>query len=86
VACSPQAWAAASPYLLLEACLGLSIDTAAGRITLSHPVLPHALERVFISDLVVGEASIDLELCRHAGTVTVAAPKRRGHVELVTMQ
>jgi glycogen debranching enzyme len=86
VACSPQTWAAASPYLLLEACLGLSIDTAAGRITLSHPVLPEAVERIFLSGLVVGDASIDLELVQHSGTVTVAAPKRRGRIEVVTVQ
>src|SRR6185503_4788148 len=29
VACSPQSWAAAAPFLLLQACLGLSIDARA---------------------------------------------------------
>jgi len=32
VACSPQAWSAASVFLLIQASLGLAIDGLAGRV------------------------------------------------------
>jgi glycogen debranching enzyme len=86
VACSPQAWSAAAPYLLMESCLGLSIDALHARITLSRPVLPFILDRVYVSGLVVGEKSIDLELFQHGGVVTVAVPKREGRIEVVVVQ
>src|SRR6185295_10807780 len=36
VACMPQAWAAGAIYLMLEGCLGMSIDTPGRRITFSR--------------------------------------------------
>ena len=40
VACSPQAWASATPFTLLEASLGLEFDAPAGEIRLHNPRLP----------------------------------------------
>src|SRR6266581_1469544 len=40
VACSPQAWASATPFTLLEASLGLEFDAPAGEIRLRDPRLP----------------------------------------------
>src|SRR5262249_46698652 len=39
VACSPQAWAAGSVFLLLQACLGLRVEAAIGRLCLDYPLL-----------------------------------------------
>ena len=46
VACSPQAWAAAAPFMLLQAVLGLRCDGTDGRVRFDHPVLPAFLEDV----------------------------------------
>ena len=46
VACAPQAWAAGAVFLLLQACLGLTIDAVDGRVTVSHARLPEVLDEV----------------------------------------
>ncbi|MGQ0835052.1 MAG: amylo-alpha-1,6-glucosidase [Gammaproteobacteria bacterium] len=69
VACSPQAWSAGATFLLLQACLGLSMNATRGQITFRHPILPTWLERVHIHDLRLGAASVDLTLHRYPGTV-----------------
>jgi glycogen debranching enzyme len=48
VACMPQAWAAAAPMALLQACSGLSFDVAAKVICLEQPMLPQWLEQVTV--------------------------------------
>ena len=60
VACSPQAWASASVFYLLQACLGLSFHSEAPRILFQHPVLPDYLERMRIQNLCVGDAMVEL--------------------------
>ena len=42
-ACSPQAWAAGSVFLLLQAMLGIQIDAQAGTVELADPMLPAGL-------------------------------------------
>jgi len=37
VVCSPQAWSAASVFLLLQACLGLTVSAPQARISLNRP-------------------------------------------------
>lgn len=51
-ACSPQAWSAGAPLLLLRAALGLSPDVPAGTVTL-RPMLP-AGERLRVDGLRLG--------------------------------
>ncbi|HXC37927.1 MAG TPA: amylo-alpha-1,6-glucosidase, partial [Burkholderiales bacterium] len=80
VACSPQAWASASVFLLLQACLGLSFDWVNRCIRFDHPLLPAFLRRVQISGLRLGDACVDLELERHAHDVGVNILRREGEV------
>src|SRR5262249_37328035 len=40
VACSPQAWSAASVFLLIQACLGLEISAVDSQISFMRPHLP----------------------------------------------
>ena len=51
VACTPQAWAAASIPAFVQACLGLSFDPAAQTIRFDRPELPAFLERLTLSNL-----------------------------------
>jgi glycogen debranching enzyme len=84
VACAPQAWAAGAVFLLLEACLGLSISTPERTVVFSKPILPPFLPRVSIRDLRVGDARVDLLLTRHdEGDGGVNVLRRDGALEVL---
>ena len=85
VACSPQAWAAAAPFGLLGACLGLSFDPAARQVRLERPVLPAGLDRVVLRGLSLGGARIDIQLQRADGGVAIERPGRRGEIGAVML-
>ncbi|KRB84850.1 amylo-alpha-1,6-glucosidase [Noviherbaspirillum sp. Root189] len=85
VACSPQAWAAASVFYLLQACLGLSFDSAKSEIRFRHPKLPPFLESATIDRLAVGDAVVDLQLQRYTNNVGINIMRRSGNVEVVSV-
>ncbi|MCI4676210.1 amylo-alpha-1,6-glucosidase [Candidatus Mycolicibacterium alkanivorans] len=58
--CSPQAWSCAAPVLLLRSFLGLDPHAPHRQVAVS-PHLPDAWGRVTLSDLRLGNASVDLE-------------------------
>jgi glycogen debranching enzyme len=64
VACMPQAWAAGSVFMLLEACIGLSIDGWNERLHLKNPRLPEGVHGLTLNDLAVGRRMVDLTLTR----------------------
>jgi glycogen debranching enzyme len=80
VACAPQSWAAGSVFLLLQACLGLSVLGAESRICLNNPMLPESIQDVRIRNLKVGKASVDLLFQRHPQNVSVRVLRMDGHV------
>jgi glycogen debranching enzyme len=82
VACSPQAWASATPFTLIEACLGLQFDPAANEIRLRNPCLPSFLDEMVLRDLQLSEASIDIKVRRHRSSVSVEVLEQRGSVQL----
>ena len=83
VACSPQAWAAASVFLLLQASLGLTLDAVSRHISIGHARLPAPLDWLKVRNLPVGPAaSIDLMFERHADDVAVMVLARRGDIEV----
>jgi glycogen debranching enzyme len=86
VACSPQAWASAAPFLLLAAILGLSIDGVRRVVTLTHPLLPTFLEDVLVRNLRVGDATVDFRLHRYPDDVGVNVLRRTGSVEFVIVK
>lgn len=83
VACKPQAWAAGSVLLLLQATLGLEVDAWQRRITLTRPMLPPWLERLDIRKLRVGDASTDLAIYRRRLGAAVEVTDRTGDLEVV---
>src|SRR5256885_1206907 len=66
VACSPQAWASATPFTLIEASLGLQFDPAANAIRLRNPRLPSFLDEVVLRNLQLKQSSVDLKVRRQA--------------------
>jgi glycogen debranching enzyme len=86
VACSPQAWASASPFFMLQSILGLSFDADRARVSFDHPLLPPFLREVRIRGLKSGGGSLDVSLTRHGGDVGVNVTRRSGSIELITIK
>lgn len=87
VACAPQSWAAASVYLLLQGCMGLSIDAGRKQVRLAYPALPPFLDEVTIRNLGVGaDCAVDLVLKRHGEDVAVSVVRKEGQAEIVIVK
>jgi glycogen debranching enzyme len=82
VACSPQAWASATPFTLLEASLGLQFDPFQGEIRLCNPRLPAFLDEVLLRGLRLGTSSVDLRVRRHGHTVSLDTPRIHGDIRV----
>ena len=82
VACAPQAWSAGSIFLLIQSCLGMSIDATNRQIEFHRPVLPDFLDKMWIRNLRVADASVDLELERYEQNVGIKVLKREGKVQI----
>jgi glycogen debranching enzyme len=82
VACSPQAWASATPFTLIEASLGLQFDPAGNEIRLRNPRLPPFLDEMVLNDLQLNDASVDIKLRRHRSSVSVEVLEQRGALQL----
>jgi glycogen debranching enzyme len=85
VACAPQAWAACTPYSLIQACLGLEIDCASATVILRRPRLPDFLDWLTVRNLRVADGRLDLMFRRHDGSVAVSLLSREGDAEVEVM-
>jgi glycogen debranching enzyme len=83
VACSPQAWSSASVFLLLQACLGLTIQAHDSAIQFSTPLLPDFLQEIRITNLKIGQTSVDLLLQRYVHDVGVDLVRREGPIDIL---
>ena len=73
VACLPQAWSSGAAFMLLQACLGLSVDGWSGTIHVDRPRLPIGIDRLTIHRLAVGSAMVDLTFQRVGDRVAAFA-------------
>jgi glycogen debranching enzyme len=85
VACSPQAWAAATVFMLLQACLGISIRGGEKKLVFKRPYLPEGIPQLWIRDLCIGDAHLSLYLERNASTVRVQVLEKQGEVEVTVV-
>jgi glycogen debranching enzyme len=83
VACSPQAWAAGAVFMLLQACLGLSFDAERRQIRFDGSCLPEAVPKLWIRDLRLRDAVVDLYVERRVDLVRLQVLDKRGEVEIV---
>jgi glycogen debranching enzyme len=74
VACLPQAWSSGAVFMMLQACLGVRVDPWRGEVHVDRPRLPAGIDRLTISRLAVGQATIDLTFQR-IGERVVAFPE-----------
>ncbi|HEY4350106.1 MAG TPA: amylo-alpha-1,6-glucosidase [Paraburkholderia sp.] len=73
VACLPQAWAAGSPFMMLEACLGVTIDAARREVLIEQPMLPDGIDWLEVGDLRVGDTSVSITFRRMDGKVVASS-------------
>ena len=85
VACSPQVWSAAAPFLILQGCLGLSIQADKKQIIFERPYLPEGIPQLSITGLRCADTSIDLFLERRSDSVLVHREDKSGEIEIVTI-
>lgn len=83
VACSPQAWSAAAVFLVLQACLGLTVDGVERCVRFSEPYLPEEISQLWIKGLEVGSASVDLLVERKDKSVEVRQVHQTAEIALV---
>jgi glycogen debranching enzyme len=83
VACLPQAWAAGSVFMMLQACLGISVDGVHRRIEVCNPHLPIGIGEFTIEGLAVGGERVNLRFDQAARRVDVRADSRSVEVDVV---
>jgi glycogen debranching enzyme len=90
VACSPQAWASASVFGLLEAITGMAIEREHGssrvQVRLHNPCLPRGLNLLDINGLRLGEEEINLQFHRSDHDVGVLVRGRTPGVDVLIMK
>jgi glycogen debranching enzyme len=72
VACHPQAWAAASVFLILQAMLGMRIFGFENRVTIDTPLMPPWLDWLRVENLRVGQGTVSLSFQRLPNTNAAA--------------
>jgi glycogen debranching enzyme len=82
VSCTPQAWSAGTPLLVLQTFLGIQPDAGQTRVTLD-PSLPSWLTDIRLSNLRIGDAVLDLRFIRQGETSTVQVLSKRGRLDVM---
>jgi glycogen debranching enzyme len=82
VACSPQAWAAAAPFSLLQSMLGLEFDYPARQIRLVNPKVPESAGDIIIRNLSLGGASADLAIRQDGRSISLQVMRTRGDLQV----
>ncbi len=83
IACSPQAWAAGAPFLILQAMLGISARAHENLLTVNKPQLPAWLNQVELRGLRVGGSRISLVFRREGEITGFSLLSREGDVRVV---
>jgi glycogen debranching enzyme len=86
VACSPQAWAAAAPFALIAASIGLELDHAHGVARVHHPRLPASINDLFLPNLHVGGSHLQMRFSQSGADVTTTVIDRHGPAEVVIIK
>jgi glycogen debranching enzyme len=83
IACSPQAWAAGSPFLMLQAMLGISARAHINLLTVHKPHLTTWLNTVEVRNLAIGKSRISLLFRREGEITSFSVLSREGDVRVV---
>jgi glycogen debranching enzyme len=84
VACSPQAWAAAVPFSLVQSMLGISARAQDNMLTVNEPSLPSWLSSVELRDLRIADSLVSLSF-RGDGSATAFTMQENSGTARVVM-
>jgi glycogen debranching enzyme len=86
VACHPQAWSAASIFLIVQAMLGIQVMGFDRKLVIDSPAMPDWLDWLRIEGLKVGDGKVSLIVRRTPEGASVGIVERQGNVsvEVVT--
>ena len=79
----PQAWAAGAVFLLVQACLGLSVTAIEPQAAFTRRRLPASLGEPTITGLSVGGEVVNMLLRRHQDDFGVRVLARDGTVDVL---
>ena len=82
VACSPQAWSAGAAFMFLQTMLGLRGHAETNELELLRPNLPDWLGKVTVTNLRIGDASVDLLFHRWRGTTSAEVLRKVGDLSV----
>jgi len=82
VACSPQAWASAAVFAMLQACLGLDFHPGGPEVSFHAPRLPEFIQWMKVNRLSVRGHSVDLLLQRYRNNVGIEVTRKEGDLEV----
>jgi len=84
VACSPQAWACGSIYLIIQSLLGINPDVTNNRIYLK-PILPDEINKVEVKNLKIGDNRADFLLTKEGNRIKISKAKVEGKIKLILL-
>jgi len=69
--------------MLLQACLGISIDAKRRRVIFDRPFLPQGIPQLTINDLRIEDCRISVFLERDSGAVEIKVTEKHGEIAVV---
>ena len=85
VACSPQAWASGALFLMIQAALGIEFAPDTREIRFRNPRLPASFNHLALRNLALNEATVDIDLRRSGGHVSIRVMRNKGAVQVSTI-
>jgi glycogen debranching enzyme len=82
VACYPQAWSAASVFMILQAMLGMRVLGFERRVVFGSPVLPTWLDWLSIDGLQVGDGRVSFVMRRSSNGAAIEVKEKTGGVRV----
>jgi glycogen debranching enzyme len=86
VACSPQSWAGAAVFMLLQACLGMAVSGTTPYVHFRDSYLPSVVDYLVIENLAVGKSKVSLIVRRQTHGVGIEVIRREGEVEVAVLK
>jgi hypothetical protein len=69
-------------FMMLQACLGVTVDGLKGEVSIVDPHLPIGIDRLWIDGLKLGSETISLAFERHGERITVTTDAPTGVVTI----
>ena len=86
VACSPQSWAAAAVFMMLQASLGITVCGPTPYVHFRDSYLPPTVDYILVENLRVGKSKVSLIVRRQPHGVGIDVIRREGEVEVAVLK